>query len=59
MAYNPQAPITITLSDIEWGTIRTALLCFAVDERVKGNAKDAEHYLQAYKTLKRAMGMDT
>jgi len=59
MAYNPRAPITVTLPDNEWGAIRTAVLCLAVDERVKGNASDAEYYLQAYNNLKKAMGMDS
>ena len=54
--WNAQNLTTLTLPDGTWGTIRTALLCFAVDERLKGNAEDAAHWMAAFKELKDAMG---
>jgi len=50
--------VSVTLTEAQWSTIRTAVLCLAVDERVKGNGTDADYYLNAYNTLKAAMGMD-
>jgi hypothetical protein len=47
---------TVTLTQRKWSTIRTALLCLSCDERFKGNDKDADYYLQAFKDLKEAMG---
>jgi hypothetical protein len=32
------------------------VLCFAVDERLKGNVADADHWLEAFHALKEAMG---
>ena len=49
---------TVTLTEAQWSTIRTAVLCLAVDCRVAGNATDADYYLKAYNDLKAAMGMD-
>jgi hypothetical protein len=45
-----------TLTDGTWGTIRTAVLCFAVDERLAGNRADADHWMAAFEALKEAMG---
>lgn len=50
--------LTVTLTEAQWSTIRTAVLCLAVDERCKGNHSDADYYFNAYNTLKKAMGMD-
>ena len=47
---------TLTLPDGTWGTIRTALLCLACDERLKGNHADAAHWMAAFEALKEAMG---
>jgi len=55
--WNAQTLTTLTLPEGTWGTIRTAVLCFAVDERTKGNHADADHWMAAYKDLKEAMGM--
>ena len=49
---------TVTLTEAQWSTIRTAVLCLAVDCRVAGKGTDADYYLNAYNTLKAAMGMD-
>ena len=48
---------TVTLTEAQWSTIRTAVLCLACDERVKGNHTDADYYLRAYNYLVEAMGM--
>ncbi len=48
---------TVTLTEAQWSTIRTAVLCLAGAERVKGNHSDADYYLKAYHTLVEAMGM--
>jgi len=53
----PQTLTTVTLPEARWSTIRTAVLCLACDERLKGNDSDAEYYLAAYNALKEAMGM--
>ena len=49
---------TVTLTEAQWSTIRTALLCLACDCRVAGKGSDADYYLNAYNTLKQAMGME-
>ena len=49
---------TVTLTEEQWSTIRTAVLCQAVDCRIAGKGPDADYYLKAYNTLKAAMGMD-
>jgi hypothetical protein len=49
---------TVTLTEAQWSTIRTAVLCIAVDCRIAGNGTDADYYLKAYNDLKAAMGMD-
>ena len=49
-------PMTLTLPAGKWGTIRTAVLCLACDERVKGNGSDADYWFSAYQRLKEAMG---
>ncbi len=49
---------TVTLPEARWSTIRTAVLCLACDERLKGNDTDADYYLAAYQALKEAMGME-
>ena len=49
---------TVTLTEAKWSTIRTALLTIASGCRIAGNDTDADYYLNAYNTLKAAMGMD-
>jgi hypothetical protein len=49
---------TVTLTEAQWSTIRTAVLCLACDCRVAGKSADADYYLKAYNDLKTAMGMD-
>jgi hypothetical protein len=53
----PNDLASVTLTEAQWSTIRTAVLCLAVDERVKGNHSDANYYLNAYNLLVEAMGM--
>ena len=55
--WNPETLTTVTLPEATWGTVRTALLCFSADESLKGNHKDAAHWLSAYNDLKEALGM--
>ena len=52
-----QTLTTVTLPEARWSTIRTAVLCLACDEHLKGNDTDADYYLAAYQDLKEAMGM--
>jgi len=54
----PLDTLTVTLTEAQWSTIRTAVLCLAVDCRIAGKGTDADYYLNAYNNLKRAMGMD-
>ena len=49
---------TVTLTEGQWGTIRTAVLCLACDCRIAGKDNDADYYMAAYKALKEALGMD-
>ena len=55
--WNPETLTTVTLPEGKWHTIRTAVLCFACDERQKGNHADADHWMAAYDALKEAMEM--
>jgi hypothetical protein len=55
--WNPATPTTITLPQGKWDTIRVAVLSLACEEQIKGNYRDADHYLAAYDALKEAMGM--
>lgn len=55
--WNRDTLTTVTLPEARWSTIRTAVLCLACDERLKGNAADSEYYMAAYNALKEAMGM--
>ena len=55
--WNPETLTTVTLPEGTWGTVRTALLCISCDESLKGNHKDAAHWLSAYNDLKVALGM--
>jgi hypothetical protein len=55
VTYNPATLTTVTLPEGKWHTIRTAVLCLACDERIKGNDADADHWLAAYDALKKAM----
>jgi hypothetical protein len=48
---------TVTLTEAQWSTIRTALICIACDARHQGNHTDADYWLSAYNTLKEAMGL--
>ena len=54
----PLDTLTVTLTEAQWSTIRTAVLCLAVDCRIAGKGADADYYLNAYNNLKAAMGMD-
>ena len=54
----PLDKVSVTLTEAQWSTIRTALLCLACDCRVAGKGTDASYYLNAYNNLKVAMGMD-
>ena len=54
----PLDKLTVTLTEAQWSTIRTAVLCLAVDCRIAGKGSDADYYLKAYSALKTAMGMD-
>ena len=51
----PQTLKTVTLPEARWSTLRTAVLCMACDERLKGNDPDADYYMAAYQALKEAM----
>lgn len=53
----PQTLTTVTLTEAQWSTIRTAVLCLACDCRTSGKHTDAEYYLATYNALKEAMGM--
>jgi hypothetical protein len=46
---------TVTLTETKWSAIRTAVLCLACDEQLKGNDAAAEHYLAAHAALKEAL----
>jgi len=54
--WNAENLTTLTLPDGTWGIIRTAVLCFAVDERLAGRSADADHWMAAFNALKEAMG---
>lgn len=54
----PLDTCTVTLTEAQWSTIRTAVLCLACDCRIAGKDADADYYRQAYDTLCKAMGMD-
>jgi len=58
MTYNPETPITVTLPEGKWQTIRTAVLCFACDESTRGNRADSAYWMAAYNDLKEALGME-
>ena len=53
----PNDLCTVTLTEAQWSTIRTAVLCLAVDCRVAGKGTDADYYLNAYNRLAEAMGL--
>ena len=46
---------TVTLTDLEWSSATVAILCLAIDERLKGNSETATHYMDVYKALKSAL----
>ena len=48
---------TVTLTEAQWSTIRTAVLCLACDRRNAGQHTDADYYLKAYNALAEAMGL--
>jgi hypothetical protein len=54
--WNAETLKTVTLPEGKWSTIRAAVLCFACDERIKGNDADADYWLNAFMALKEAMG---
>lgn len=54
----PNDLCTVTLTEAQWSTIRTAVLAIACDCRTAGKHTDATYYLNAYNHLKAAMGMD-
>jgi len=43
----PLDTLTVTLTEAQWSTIRTAVLCLAVDCRIAGKGTDADYYLNA------------
>ena len=53
----PNDLCTVTLTEAQWSTIRTALICIACDCRVAGKGSDADYWLKAYNTLAEAMGL--
>lgn len=53
----PNDLCSITLTEAQWSSIRTAVLCIACDCRVAGKHSDADYYLNAYNLLVDAMGM--
>ena len=53
----PNDLATVTLTEAQWSTIRTAVLCLACDCRVAGKHTDADYYLKAYNTLAEALGL--
>ena len=53
--WNPQTLTTVTLTEAQWSTIRTAVLCLACDCRTAGKSADADYYLKAYRALVDAM----
>jgi hypothetical protein len=55
-AWNPKTLTTLTLPEGKWETIRTAVLCLACDEHLKGNREDSARLMAAFKALKEAMG---
>ena len=54
----PNDTLTVTMTEAQWSTIRTAVLCLACDCSTAGKSADAEYYYKAYQNLKQAMGMD-
>jgi hypothetical protein len=55
-SWNPQTLTSVTLPEVKWSTIRTALVCLACDCTLKGDHDDAAHWNAAYDALKEAMG---
>lgn len=53
----PNDLCTVTLTEAQWSTIRTALICIACDCRIAGKGSDADYWLKAYNTLAEAMGL--
>lgn len=53
----PLDTCTVTLTEAQWSTIRTAVLSLACDCRTAGKHSDADYYLNAYNTLAEAMGL--
>jgi hypothetical protein len=49
--WNPQTLTTVTLTEAQWSTIRTAVLCLACDCRTAGKSVDADYFLNAYNGL--------
>jgi hypothetical protein len=54
----PLDKLTVTLTEAQWSTIRTAVLAIACDCRIAGKTTDSDYYMKAYYNLKTAMGMD-
>jgi hypothetical protein len=46
------ATATATATDGQWGTIRTALICYAGDQREAGNDAWADQIMKAYEILR-------
>ena len=46
---------TVSLPEVKWSTISTAVLCLAVDERLKGRDEVADHWMDAFMALKEAL----
>jgi hypothetical protein len=43
---------TATATEGQWGTIRTALICYAGDQREAGNDAWADQIMKAYEILR-------
>jgi hypothetical protein len=54
--WNPKTLTTLTLPEGKWGTIKTAVLCLAVDEHLQGNREESARLMEAFNALKEAMG---
>ena len=53
----PMDLCTVTMTEAQWSTIRTALICLACNCRTAGKHSDADYYDEAYNDLREAMGM--
>ena len=49
---------SVTLTEVQWSTIRHALITMSRERSVAGNRTDADYYMRAYQTLAEASGLD-